>query len=439
MSNSSNGKAGNVDLHKVSYNFGVQGWKMIIFQVIWLFFMTGMTVDGLNIIVPNMAAFHGWDENLVLSISTPASLIALILTMFWGKLSMTFGLKKVHVVTMFLGGISLIAYGFSSSIGMYAVTLVCAVTFINAFAINCGFSIIANWFPTQKGVIMGLTTIGMNLASATISIILNALTTRYNIQIAIAVMGVVVIIVGLLTLFFTTATPEESGCLPDNDPEVAKLIHSEEAKLEEDGVKGITYKDALSNPKVWILGIAYGCFGLATVGIMSQLVGFFTTAKGFVVPQALMVITIAAIIGMVGSWAWGVVDQKIGTKKASILFGIWYFVGILFLLPGSTITMYIGIFMLGAAIGGNGNFAPSMASFIFGRRDFAISYAVLNTLVGVVRSCSFFVLAFTRAAFQGYTVPYIIMACIALLGSVLIALTKVTGAVGASVGINETE
>lgn len=237
-------------------------------------------------------------------------------------------------MTMFLAAASTIAYGYSVNVAMYAVTLVLMVTFINAFALTCGFAICANWFPTQKGIVMGFTTIGMNLASAIISIILNGLSQRFNIAIALTIMGGVIAVVGILVAVCVKATPEEAGCLPDNDPKVAELIHKEEEELK--NVAKLSYKDALKNPKVWILGIGYGCFDLATVGIMSQLVGFFQAVKGFELQTAIFTITIAAVIGMVGSWLWGVVDQKIGTKVTSVIFGIWYFIGIMFLLMPNT-------------------------------------------------------------------------------------------------------
>ena len=397
-----------VNQNKVSYNFGPKGWGIIGIEIVLLFFMTGMTVDGLNIIVPQVAAFRGWDPNVLLSISTPAGIIALLIVVFWGKFIQKWGLKKVTVITMFLAAIATIAYGNAVSIPMYAVSLVCMVTLINAFAITCGFSICANWFPTQKGIVMGLTTIGMNLASALISIILNALSQRSNIAVAISVMGVVIAIVAVIVLIFVKGTPEEAGCYPDNDPEVAKLLAREEAMVKEE--EKMNYGQALKNPKVWILGIAYGFFGLATVGIMSQLVSFFMETRGFELNTAIYTVTIAAIIGMVGSWLWGVVDQKIGTKLASGAFGIWYFVGF--------------------AIGGNGNFAPSMASYVFGRQDFAVSYSCMNMIVGIVRSCSFLLLAVLRGRFAGYTVPYMVFAVIALVGGIMVLLTKVKGMVG---------
>ena len=76
------------------YNFGARGWSVVGFQIVWLFFMTGMTVDGLNIIVPGIAAFRGWDPNTILSFSTPASIIALILCALWGGFITKFGAKN---------------------------------------------------------------------------------------------------------------------------------------------------------------------------------------------------------------------------------------------------------------------------------------------------------------------------------------------------------
>lgn len=86
--------------------------------------------------------------------------------------------------------------------------------------------------------------------------------------------------------------------------------------------------------------------------------------------------------------------------------------------------MYIGLFMLGGAIGGNGNFLPSLAAQAFGRKDFNVSYACMNMINGIIRSCSFFVLAVLRSMTSGYTVPYMVFAVIAVIGGILIVAVK---------------
>lgn len=409
------------------WDFGRQGWTVAIYQVIWFFFMTGMTVDGLNVIVPKIAEFRGWNPDTVLSMSTPASIIALFLVIVFGGLAKQFGLKRTMVGTMFAAGLATIVYGNAPTLVVYAVCLVLMVTLINAFALVLGLSICTNWFPTKKGVVMGFTTIGMNLASALINQILNQLCERSNIAIAISIMGGAIIVVGILTQIFIKETPEEAGCYPDNDPYVAELL--KQTGGEQGEVSTMTYREALKNPKTWVFGVAYGFFGLATLGVMSQLVGFFQTTKGYDFQAALNVVTIAAVIGIVGSILWGIVDQRIGTKKTSIIFGIWYCIGILLLLSSNTIIMRLGIVMLGAGIGGNGNFPPSMAALIYGRRDFPICYSVMNTIVGVVRSLSFGVLAILRSISEGYTLPYVVFAIIALVGGLMVSFVKVVPAV----------
>ena len=410
------------------YNFGARGWSVVGFQIVWLFFMPGLTVDGLNTIVPRIAEFRGWDPNVVLSISTPASIIALILCALWGGFITKFGTKKTMIVTMVAAGLATIFYGNAPTIGLYAVALVLMVTLICAFALNVGMAICTNWFPTKKGVIMGLATIGMNLASALINQILNPLSNHWGIAAALTIMGCAILFVALLTAIFVKARPEEAGCYPDNDPAVAELIHQEEERTKNE--KPMGYKEALKNKYVWLFGIAYGFFGMATVGIMSQLVPFFMATKGWDLQTAINTVTIAAIIGIFGSIMWGTVDQKIGTKKTSTIFGIWYCVGIMLLLAPSTAIMWIGIVMLGAGIGGNGNFPPSMTALVFGRKDFPTTYACVNTIVGIVRSLSFIILAILRGVTSGYTVPYTFFAIIALIGGLMFLFIHAKVAVG---------
>ncbi len=411
------------------WNFGKHGWTIIIYQAIWFFFMTGMTVDGLNVIVPQLAAYRGWDSDTLLSLSTPASIIALFLVMAFGGLQKKFGLKRMMTITMYAAGIVTILYGFSVNIVMYAVMLVLMVTLINAFAMVLGLSITTNWFPTKKGIVMGVTTVGMNLASALISQVLNLLAGWTDIRWAIAIIGIVILIVGVLTQIFVKVTPEEKGCYPDNDPIMgAKLKKVAEEKGSESTA---TYGQVLKDPKLWVLSIAYGFFGLATLGVMSQLSSFLQDVKGYELQTSLNIITIAAVIGMVGSVIWGVIDQKIGTKRTSVIFGIWYGIGIALLLVNNMPCFIIGIIMLGAGIGGNGNFPPSMAALIYGRKEFPMYYSVMLTILGCVRSLSFVILAVLHSVTSGYTVPYIVFAILAVLGGVMVAFVKVKPVVDA--------
>ena len=86
--------------------------------------------------------------------------------------------------------------------------------------------------------------------------------------------------------------------------------------------------------------------------------------------------------------------------------------------------------MLGAGIGGNGNFPPSMTALVFGRKDFPTAYSCLNMIVGIVRSCSFIILAILRGLTAGYVAPYVFFAVIALIGGLMFLFVNVKVAVG---------
>ena len=69
---------------------------------------------------------------------------------------------------------------------------------------------------------------------------------------------------------------------------------------------------------------------------------------------ALTLMTIVALIGVVGSWLIGAIDQKIGTKKTMQGFGIWYAIALVInVLSGGHVGMlfYLSIFMIGMGIG----------------------------------------------------------------------------------------
>jgi OFA family oxalate/formate antiporter-like MFS transporter len=131
----------------------------------------------------------------------------------------------------------------------------------------------------------------------------------------------------------------------------------------------------------------------------------------------------------VGSYAWGVLDQKKGTKWSTTFFGIWYAAGILCNVlasvlvssnrPLALVFMYLSIFIIGVSIGGTANFAPSMTTNIFGRRDFPLAFTVVNTIYNIMRCTSYAVLAAVLAVTGSYTVAYVVFIFISLIGSLL--------------------
>lgn len=407
-----------VDLkHSTSNNFGKWGWWIIVYTAILMFLANGCQTDGLNLLVAQFSYVNGWDSNTVLALSTPAGYIALALGVPLGWLIMKLGARKVLVGLLVVGGVAYAAMGHTSNLAVYfifqSIMCVCA----NCFSVHAANTLVANWFPRKKGLALGWATMGMNASSALYTPILSFLFARFTLGMSLNILGAITVVVGVITLFFVRDTPEEVGCTPDN--EVMDVAQIEANKKEHDNYRSPwTFGKLLKDKDTWMCGLCYGCFMLVTVGIMSQLVARIME-RGFAQDYAILCVSACAIIGLFGSYAWGVLDQKIGTRWATVIFGIWYAVAILFNVIPNTACIYISIFMIGVSIGGTANFAPSMTTNIFGRRDFPLAFTVVNTIYNIMRCTSYLVLAAVLAATGSYTSAYMVFIVISLIGSLI--------------------
>ncbi len=407
-----------VDLkHSTSNNFGKWGWWIIVYTAILMFLANGCQTDGLNLLVAQFSYVNGWDSNTVLALSTPAGYIALALGVPLGWLIMKLGARKVLVGLLVVGGVAYAAMGHTSNLAVYfifqSIMCVCA----NCFSVHAANTLVANWFPRKKGLALGWATMGMNASSALYTPILSFLFARFTLGMSLNILGAITVVVGVITLFFVRDTPEEVGCTPDN--EVMDVAQIEANKKEHDNYRSPwTFGKLLKDKDTWMCGLCYGCFMLVTVGIMSQLVARIME-RGFAQDYAILCVSACAIIGLFGSYAWGVLDQKIGTRWATVIFGIWYAVAILFNVIPNTACMYISIFMIGVSIGGTANFAPSMTTNIFGRRDFPLAFTVVNTIYNIMRCTSYLVPAAVLAATGSYTSAYVLFIVISLIGSLI--------------------
>ena len=129
--------------------------------------------------------------------------------------------------------------------------------------------------------------------------------------------------------------------------------------------------------------------------------------------------SIAAVIGLAGSYLWGLLDTKLGTKKATVIFGVWFAASIGMNVIQSDICLYLSIFMIGISIGGTANFAPSMTTTIYGRREFPLAFTVVNTMFCMMKVSSYAVLALVLTFTASYDVAYMVFMLITLLGAFL--------------------
>ncbi len=174
-----------------------------------------------------------------------------------------------------------------------------------------GGTLVANWFPKKKGIVMGYTTMGHNLASAfyvqLVSILIGP-TVLQTIGKGVVPIGIVAVIIGILGMILIRNTPEERDLNPDNVSDKVFQEEYDHSSVNDDS--GWTTGKLLTTKELWMAAITTGFFQICSVGVMSQLV-LRNVELGFSQQSAMNVMTILALGGVVGSWLVGVIDEKV--------------------------------------------------------------------------------------------------------------------------------
>jgi len=173
-------------------------------------------------------------------------------------------------------------------------------------------------------------------------------------------------------------------------------------------VSPFTVKRLLLDRDMWLISLGFGLLWLVTVGIVSQFIPRMMSV-GYSQSQAIMLLTISAIIAIPGSYFWGWLDQKIGTKPASCIYSISYMLCLAFLLSGNQILTWVATLFVGFGLGGLLNLMPSMIIKIYGRYDFMAVNRLVMPIASIVRIMAFAIMA-SLLAFSGgsYTLPYMV-------------------------------
>lgn len=415
-------------------NFGA-GWVVIIYCLLMFFLYVGMCNDGANITAPNVAYRLGVENGMIMNMNSLAGIVGVVFFIIVGQINRKIGARMTSGICCIISGIAYILACNAPSIAVYTVAMCFVYGGIMSAGYVAGGTLVATWFPKKKGVVMGYTTMGHNFASAfyvqLVAILIAPMMAGTenigeNFSSGIIPIGIAAIVLGILGMIFIRNTPQERGLNPDNvSDEVYKNEYDTADEVDGDG--GWTTGALLKTKELWLAAITTGAFQICSVGVMSQLV-IRNTQLGFTQQQAMNVMTILALGGVVGSWLIGIIDDKIGTKKTMVGFGIWYAIALLCnfgAADSSSPLVYVSLFMIAMGIGGSANFTTSLPASIFGRHGFDKVNSVIFPIQGAITALCFLVNGAVQLMTGGQIkMAYLVFAGVALVNVVLVLLVN---------------
>lgn len=414
-----------MDNKSAKSNFGGRGWFLVIFFGVMLFLNSAYTADGMNVFIPTLSEKNGWDPNLMLSMNGIGGYIAVVGAFVLALLVRKFGPKKIIIVSLACVIVGLALIGFVPDFWGWVIGVIILNVFCNGFSFCACGELVANWFPTKKGMVMGWSTMGNNLSSAIFIPIFSFFLALGGAGLPFIVNIAFVVLMIILCAAFIRNNPEDYGKAPDNDP--AELPNLERNRRMMEAYKSPwTVGKLLKDREIWLCGIGYGLLFMATVGVICQFTVYVPTLPfGYTTDNAVVMLTVASIIAIPASYLWGVLDQKCGTKVASMVLAIWYAVAILLLiLPGKAF-VWIGVVMFGCAIGGNTNFFTSMSASLFGRWNFQRAFNIIFPMTCVFRATAAIVMGALLGASGGnFKVPYLVFLAGSVIAFVLFAFVR---------------
>lgn len=409
-------------------DFGKRGWAVVAIQGVMFWFASGMAAHGLNVVLPVLTQEYGLEHTTLLAWATPAAGAGVVAGFFFAKLADRKGAKFTILLCLAMSALAYGLLGNASSVTVFVLLFGATNFFATGFGYIAGPSLIANWFPLKKDLAFGWTTIGQATSSAfyvpLLALFLTLLGTRYGFWGVSALLAVLFVII----MAFVTNRPEEAGCYPDNDPHSSEKLAALRAQaLKEKGVaEELTTGRLLRNKDVWLLGIASGCVYIVLVGVTSQIVPRLM-ALGYEFNTAIYYMSISALIGVPGAYFWGWIGQALSTKKALVVYMLWWLVAVLFnLFELNQVTLWIFLLMVGFSLGGATNLTTSIVATKFPRELFVKAFGLIHPLQGIIRSLSFSVVALGLAVFGSYAGAYALIAGICVLTIILFWLTDTT-------------
>ena len=371
-----------------------------------------------------LADLRGWNAAVLTSLISLGSIANIVAGFVLGKLSAKYSAKKLSLICFGIYVVVMLGLGATANFMVFAVCLILANGISSGIGYQLSPVLISRWFPKRKGIIMGLVTMGIPLCSGVATMIYQA---GYGVMGSIGGFLPFIIIAAaaaVILMVFLSDNPADKGFTPDNGIEVDG---AKEEGVNKDSIW--TTSKLLRTPQVWVHGITLGTQLLFASGLMVQLFPRLLEI-GFDPGTAGMMMLASGLLALPGSYLCGLLDSKIGARKAaysSFIFGI---LAMVLNLTGTTIGVWISLVCIGMVVGGAANWPASLCIEEFGD-SFANGYGIIQPIIQVVGAIgpAFF------AAFYGitgsYRIPYICGAVLMLVGMICFKLFAKAGFVKA--------
>ena len=361
--------------------FAKRALPILILGVVFMFFYSGLQNDHINVITPYLLK-AGWTAGAINNPITVGGYICIPFYLFCGWIMARKGPVFFMVPTIIILGIATVGVGLSEYLGSYALYAVCLCivrVLVVPFQMG-GFMLCANWWIKYRGRALGIVTAGSPLFSICGIALLTRLTGGMGLQGSYVLLGGIIILIAILIFAFIKSKPEDRGLFADG---------SSTPTHDVDESEDISFKEVITQFKAWQLIISYGILQFVIVGMMAFMIvrySFIFGEEGL--GPVFMWLAIGAGLGIPMSYVLGIIDDKLGSMKASLILNLLYFVAVVPLAvmnpesPGALIGVWA--FGVSCMTGGMPTMHPAVTSYVYGRKKYQAANKWIMTIQAII-------------------------------------------------------
>ncbi len=374
-----------------------------------LFAIVGLALYGLPFFYDFMVRDFGWSRAQVTSGNALSKLVVGPLFGFLaGWVVDRFGPRRLMMAGILMAGTALIGLGAVQSLAAFYFFYL-----FNAVGYVCGGPLpnqvlLSRWFTAARGRAMGFAYLGIGLGGALVPLVAVRLVSAYGWQQALAILGVLIIVIALPLALFVKESPgdgpTERGAPVSRDPP-PPIGH------------------VLRHPAFYLLMAGSMCSIAAVGGANQHLKLFLSIDHGYSQGSAALIASLTLGASLIGRLAMGWLADRWPKKYVMLLIYLLVAAALPMLLiaTGPRAIMLFAV-VFGVGLGGEYMVIPLMAAELFGVRVLGRAMGIVLTADGVAEAVAPVLVGRLRDVTGSYATGFSVLIGFALAGAVAVAL-----------------
>ena len=403
------------------------GWWIVSGGFSLQMIVGSLMIHSFTAYFPILQTQFGWSRSLLSGAFALSRAESGILGPLQGWLIDRFGPRIMVRVGMILFGAGFIMFSLTDSVLDYYLTFALMALGSSVAGFLTVATTVVNWFEKRRGVAMGIAMSGFGIGGLLVPAVAWSLTT-FGWRETAFFSGVLIMIVGFPIAQIMRQRPEQYGYLPDGA--TAPVAGSEESQGRTaasggDEVDGFTAREAMRTPAFWLLGLGHS-MALLTVGAVSlHLIPHIMESVGVTITAAAGAVSVMTVFNILGQLGGGFLGDRFSKRMLAALAMLMHSAALLILAYATTmLPVYAFAVLHGTAWGLRGPMMTTIRADYFGRASFAtiMGFSSLLVMVGMTGGPLF--AGFMADIFDGYRIPFIVIAAITGLGSLFFAVAR---------------